>query len=119
LKPVVDELLAAARQQPANVDETSMGRHRWLWVMVTAGKRSRVDGDNCILPRLCLRRATPDRFGVHRQQTSPGRRSAVTALLSLRELLYSFQPFKQPTFRQVGQPRSWPGGAMRRSCPTH
>src|SRR6516225_898780 len=36
LKPVVDELLTAARQQPANVDETSMGRHRWLWVMVTA-----------------------------------------------------------------------------------
>lgn len=36
LKPVVDELLAAARQQPANVDETSMGRGRWLWVMVTA-----------------------------------------------------------------------------------
>ena len=36
LKPVVDELLEAARQQPANVDETSMGRGRWLWVMVTA-----------------------------------------------------------------------------------
>jgi transposase len=36
LQPVVDELLAAARQQPANVDETSMGRRRWLWVMVTA-----------------------------------------------------------------------------------
>jgi transposase len=36
LKPVVDELLVAARQQPANVDETSMGRGRWLWVMVTA-----------------------------------------------------------------------------------
>lgn len=36
LKPVVDELLAAARQLPANVDETSMGRRRWLWVMVTA-----------------------------------------------------------------------------------
>jgi transposase len=35
LKPVVDELLAAARQQPANVDETSMGPRRWLWVMVT------------------------------------------------------------------------------------
>ncbi len=35
LKPVVDELLAAARLQPANVDETSMGRHHWLWVMVT------------------------------------------------------------------------------------
>jgi transposase len=36
LKPVVDELLVAARQHPANVDETSMGRGRWLWVMVTA-----------------------------------------------------------------------------------
>jgi transposase len=36
LKPIVDELLASARQQPANVDETSMGRRRWLWVMVTA-----------------------------------------------------------------------------------
>jgi transposase len=36
LRPVVDELLAAARLQPANVDETSMGRRRWLWVMVTA-----------------------------------------------------------------------------------
>lgn len=36
LRPVVDQLLAAARQQPANVDETSMGRRRWLWVMVTA-----------------------------------------------------------------------------------
>jgi len=36
LKPIVDELLTAARQQPANVDETSMGRGRWLWVMVTA-----------------------------------------------------------------------------------
>jgi transposase len=32
----LDELLVAARQQPANVDETSMGRRRWLWVMVTA-----------------------------------------------------------------------------------
>ncbi len=36
LRPVVDELTAAARQRPANVDETSMGRGRWLWVMVTA-----------------------------------------------------------------------------------
>jgi transposase len=36
LRPVVDELLTAARQLPANVDETSMGRGRWLWVMVTA-----------------------------------------------------------------------------------
>jgi transposase len=29
-------LRTAARQQPANVDETSMGRGHWLWVMVTA-----------------------------------------------------------------------------------
>jgi len=36
LKPVVEELLATAQQQPANIDETSMGRGRWLWVMVTA-----------------------------------------------------------------------------------
>jgi transposase len=36
LRPVVEELLVAARQLPANVDETSMGRRRWLWVMVTA-----------------------------------------------------------------------------------
>jgi transposase len=36
LRPVVDKLLVAARQQPANVDETSMGHRRWLWVMVTA-----------------------------------------------------------------------------------
>jgi transposase len=36
LRPVVDEMLAAARQLPANVDETSMGRRRWLWAMVTA-----------------------------------------------------------------------------------
>ena len=36
LRPVVDELLTAARQQPANVDETSMGRGRWLWTIVTA-----------------------------------------------------------------------------------
>jgi hypothetical protein len=28
LKPVVDELLVAARQQPAHVDATSMGRRR-------------------------------------------------------------------------------------------
>src|SRR6516162_3968853 len=37
LKPVVDELLTAARQQPANVDETSMGLRRWLWVMDDSG----------------------------------------------------------------------------------
>jgi transposase len=36
LQPVVDALRRAARQQPANVDETSMGRGRWLGVMVTA-----------------------------------------------------------------------------------
>ncbi len=36
LQPVVEELLEAARQQPANVDGTSMGRGHWLWVMVTA-----------------------------------------------------------------------------------
>ena len=36
LQPVVDELLATAQQLPTNVDETSMGRRRWLWVMVTA-----------------------------------------------------------------------------------
>jgi len=36
LRPVVEELRAAARQQPANVDETGLGRGRWLWVMVTA-----------------------------------------------------------------------------------
>ena len=35
LQPVVDELLATARQEPANVDETSMGKGRWLWVMAT------------------------------------------------------------------------------------
>jgi len=36
LRPVVDDLLAAARRHPANVDETGMGRGRWLWAMVTA-----------------------------------------------------------------------------------
>jgi transposase len=36
LHSVVEELRMAARQQPANVDETSMGRGRWLWVIVTA-----------------------------------------------------------------------------------
>jgi transposase len=36
LQPAVDALLAAAREHPANVDETGMGRGRWLWVMVTA-----------------------------------------------------------------------------------
>lgn len=36
LQPVADGLLAAARHHPANVDETSMGKGRWLWAMVTA-----------------------------------------------------------------------------------
>ena len=36
LQPAVDALLTAARQHPANVDETGMGTGRWLWVMVTA-----------------------------------------------------------------------------------
>jgi transposase len=36
LRPVADGLLAAARHHPANVDETGMGRGRWLWAMVTA-----------------------------------------------------------------------------------
>jgi hypothetical protein len=35
LHSVVEELRTAGRQQPANVDETSMGRGRWLWVMMT------------------------------------------------------------------------------------
>jgi transposase len=36
LAPVTAALLAAAREHPANVDETGMGKGRWLWVMVTA-----------------------------------------------------------------------------------
>jgi transposase len=36
LRPVADALVAAARGHPANVDETGMGRGRWLWAMVTA-----------------------------------------------------------------------------------
>jgi transposase len=36
LRPVADGLLAAARGLPANVDETGMGRGKWLWAMVTA-----------------------------------------------------------------------------------
>jgi transposase len=36
LRPAVDGPLAAARGHPANVDETGMGRGRWLWAMVTA-----------------------------------------------------------------------------------
>ena len=36
LQPVADEILQAARRSASNIDETSMGRGRWLWVMVTA-----------------------------------------------------------------------------------
>jgi transposase len=36
LRPVTAALLAAARQHPGNVDETGMGKGRWLWVLVTA-----------------------------------------------------------------------------------
>ena len=36
LQPVADEILTAARQSASNIDETSMGKGRWLWVMVTA-----------------------------------------------------------------------------------
>jgi len=36
LRPVTDALLATARRHPANVDETGMGKGRWLWVLVTA-----------------------------------------------------------------------------------
>jgi hypothetical protein len=54
------------------------------------GKRSRVEGDKCILSTLRLRRGGHCRIGVPRQQTSLGRMSAVTALLTLREFLYSF-----------------------------
>lgn len=36
LRPVADGLAAAARGLPANVDETGMGKGRWLWVLVTA-----------------------------------------------------------------------------------
>ena len=36
LQPVADALLEEARRHPANADETSMGRGRWLWVVVTA-----------------------------------------------------------------------------------
>ena len=36
LRPVADHLRAAAQGRPANVDETGMGKGRWLWVMVTA-----------------------------------------------------------------------------------
>jgi transposase len=36
LQPVADEILTGARQSASNIDETSMGKGRWLWVMVTA-----------------------------------------------------------------------------------
>jgi len=36
LQPVADAILTAARQSASNIDETSMGKGRWLWVMVTA-----------------------------------------------------------------------------------
>jgi transposase len=36
LRPMAGRLAAAARGHPANVDETGMGKSRWLWVMVTA-----------------------------------------------------------------------------------
>ncbi len=36
LQPVADEILTAARQSAGNIDETSMGKGRWLWVIVTA-----------------------------------------------------------------------------------
>lgn len=36
LQPVVDQILSDARQCPANIDETSLGKKRWLWVMVTS-----------------------------------------------------------------------------------
>ncbi|WP_020475837.1 IS66 family transposase [Zavarzinella formosa] len=36
LQPVADGILAAARRCASNIDETSMGKGRWLWVMVTA-----------------------------------------------------------------------------------
>lgn len=36
LQPVADGILTAARQSASNIDETSMGNGRWLWVMVTA-----------------------------------------------------------------------------------
>jgi hypothetical protein len=68
------------------------------------GKRSRVEGDKRILSTLRLRRGGHCRFGIHRQQNSPATRSGVTALISLRVFLHSFQPFKRPTFRQVEQP---------------
>ena len=36
LQPVADEILSAARKSASNIDETSMGKGRWLWVMVAA-----------------------------------------------------------------------------------
>ena len=36
MQPVADEILTAARTSAGDIDETSMGKGRWLWVMVTA-----------------------------------------------------------------------------------
>nr|WP_052640163.1 IS66 family transposase [Zavarzinella formosa] len=36
LQPVADEILEAARQSASNIDETSTGKGRWLWVMAMA-----------------------------------------------------------------------------------
>jgi transposase len=72
LQPVVDELLEAARQQPANVDETSMGRGRWLWAMVSevatvyqiASSRNRA-GLRALLGESYRRVLTSDRHKVY------------------------------------------------------
>jgi transposase len=72
LQPVTDALLAAAREHPTNVDETGMGKGRWLWVMVTAvatvfriaGGRSRQALTDLI--GIEYRRVlTSDRYGVY------------------------------------------------------
>ena len=36
LQPVADGILTAARESAGNIDDTSMGKGHWLWVMVTA-----------------------------------------------------------------------------------
>jgi transposase len=80
LRPVVDELLAAARQLPANVDETSMGRRRWLWVMVTAvatvyqvvSGRNR-DALRALVGADYRRVLTSDRHKTGRPRTAAGR----------------------------------------------
>jgi hypothetical protein len=46
----------------------------------------------------------PYRFGVHQQQTSLGRRSTVSARISLTEFPISFQLFEWPTSRKGGKP---------------